>query len=252
MSTRVARLNEQELRLGIAGQLEASWHNDYKDTAWVFIGSLPTKLSEGDVICVVSQFGEVEDLNLIRDADTGQSKGTAYVKFRDWRSTVLAVDNLDGVKLLGQLLKCDHARYERPKKKWHEEALLSLEDKARAQQPGHAYGDPSKIEIEGDYSINQGPNLFAPIPEKDEQGPKPSAGMLKKKEQKKHKREKRPEKRGKSGKEKKTKSNKRGRESAADEGPSQQASQSRHSETEVEKRRRIAALSAQPAVSWKG
>ena len=43
-----------ELGSGTAGT-SASWHNDYKDSAWVFIGGLSRKLSEGDVIAVFSQ-----------------------------------------------------------------------------------------------------------------------------------------------------------------------------------------------------
>ena len=48
------RINEKELQNGITG--DASWHADYKDTAWVFVGGLPFKLTEGDVLCVFSQY----------------------------------------------------------------------------------------------------------------------------------------------------------------------------------------------------
>ena len=47
------KLNEQELQLGLIGK--KSWHDEYKDSAWLFIGGLPYDLSEGDVICVFSQ-----------------------------------------------------------------------------------------------------------------------------------------------------------------------------------------------------
>lgn len=49
------RLNERELEEGIAGT-SASWHADYKNSAWVYIGGLNYKLSEGDVLCVFSQY----------------------------------------------------------------------------------------------------------------------------------------------------------------------------------------------------
>ena len=57
------------------------------------------QLTEGDVICVMSQFGEVEDINLVRDEDTGKSKGFAFLKYEDARSCILAVDNLTGSKV---------------------------------------------------------------------------------------------------------------------------------------------------------
>lgn len=48
-------LNERELRLGTAGNVDKSWHRDYKDSAWIYIGGLEYGLTEGDVICVFSQ-----------------------------------------------------------------------------------------------------------------------------------------------------------------------------------------------------
>lgn len=49
----IQKLNEKELELGIIGK--KSWHDEYKGSAWVYIGGLPFDLSEGDVICVFSQ-----------------------------------------------------------------------------------------------------------------------------------------------------------------------------------------------------
>ena len=71
----------------------------YSDSAWVFIGGLPYDLSEGDVICVFSQYGEIVHINLVRDLQTGKSKGFAFICYEDQRSTVLAVDNLNGAKV---------------------------------------------------------------------------------------------------------------------------------------------------------
>ena len=50
----IKKLTETELKLNISGK--ASWHNQYKDSAWVFIGGLPYDLSEGDVITIFSQY----------------------------------------------------------------------------------------------------------------------------------------------------------------------------------------------------
>ena len=68
-------------------------------------------MSEGDIIAIFSQFGEPVYLNLIRDKDTGKSKGFAFLKYEDQRSTDLAVDNLGGTTVLGRMLKVDHTRY---------------------------------------------------------------------------------------------------------------------------------------------
>lgn len=92
---------------------EASWHADYRDTAYIYIGGLPFDLTEGDVVTIFSQFGEPVYVNLIRDKDSGKSKGFAFLKYEDQRSTDLAVDNLGGATVMGRVLKVDHTRYKR-------------------------------------------------------------------------------------------------------------------------------------------
>jgi len=39
------------------------------------------------------------NINLVRDKDTGKSKGFAFICYEDQRSTILAVDNLNGAKV---------------------------------------------------------------------------------------------------------------------------------------------------------
>lgn len=68
----IKRINERELEQGVSGK--ASWHYEYKDSAWVFAGGFSYDLTEGDILCVMSQWGEIEDINLCREKDTGKSK----------------------------------------------------------------------------------------------------------------------------------------------------------------------------------
>ena len=85
-------------------------------TSYIYIGGLPYDLTEGDVVCIFSQYGEPVDVQLSRDKSTGRSRGFCWLKYEDQRSTVLAVDNLSGVKVLGRTLKVDHvASYRLPK-----------------------------------------------------------------------------------------------------------------------------------------
>ncbi len=44
---------------------------------------------------------QIVDINLCRDPKTGKSKGFCFLQYEDQRSTVLAVDNLNGAELLG-------------------------------------------------------------------------------------------------------------------------------------------------------
>lgn len=105
------QLNRRELEN--ATPPSASWHADYRDTAWIYVGGLPLDLSEGDVVTVFSQFGSPTHLNLIRDRETGKSKGFGFLKYEDQRSCDLAVDNLTGADVLGRVLRVDHTRYKK-------------------------------------------------------------------------------------------------------------------------------------------
>jgi RNA recognition motif-containing protein len=46
------------------------------------------------------RYGEVVNVNLIRDKKTGKSKGYGFLCYEDQRSTDLAVDNFNGTKVL--------------------------------------------------------------------------------------------------------------------------------------------------------
>lgn len=45
------------------------------------------------------RYGEVVNINLIRDKDTGKQKGYGFLCYEDQRSTILAVDNFNGIKV---------------------------------------------------------------------------------------------------------------------------------------------------------
>lgn len=102
----INELNEREVQLGVAEKV--SWHSEYKHSAWIFVGGLPYELTEGDIICVFSQYGEIVNINLVRDKKTGKSKGFCFLCYEDQRSTVLAVDNFNGIKIKGRTIRVDH------------------------------------------------------------------------------------------------------------------------------------------------
>ncbi|EIW76230.1 hypothetical protein CONPUDRAFT_111036 [Coniophora puteana RWD-64-598 SS2] len=127
----INRINEQELKLGVSG----SWHDEYKDSAYIYVGGLHFDLTEGDVITIFSQYGEVMDVNLPRDKHTGKTKGFGFLMYEDQRSTILAVDNLNGANVLDKTLRVDHVKdYKQPKEKgddgeWHERDEQSMNAK---------------------------------------------------------------------------------------------------------------------------
>lgn len=90
-SKAITSLSEKELQQGIDGT-KGSWHEEFKDSPYVFIGGLPFDINEGDVVVAFSQYvicafsltclfrwGVVTHVNLIREKKTGKSKGFAFV-----------------------------------------------------------------------------------------------------------------------------------------------------------------------------
>ncbi|XP_035232969.1 RNA-binding motif protein, X-linked 2-like isoform X2 [Stegodyphus dumicola] len=121
----ITKLNETELAKGTIDK--KSWHDLYKDSAWIFIGGLAYGLTEGDIITVFSQYGEIVNINLVRDKKTGKTKGFCFLCYANQKSTVLAVDNFNGIKLCGRTIRVDHvANYKPPKENEHDDELTKM------------------------------------------------------------------------------------------------------------------------------
>lgn len=122
----IQKLSRQEAEQGITA--DESWHHQYRKSAWIFVGGLPFEMTEGDVLCMFSQFGEIEKLDMKRDAKTGKFRGFCFIKYEDQRSTILAVDNFIGVTFAGRLIRVDHKEYNPPTKKRTRKELDSSDE----------------------------------------------------------------------------------------------------------------------------
>ncbi|XP_031487270.1 zinc finger CCCH domain-containing protein 25 [Nymphaea colorata] len=133
---RTQKITAKEAELGISD--EASWHAKYKNSAYIFVGGIPFDLTEGDLLAVFAQYGEVVDVNLVRDKGTGKSKGFAFIAYEDQRSTILAVDNLNGAKVLGRTIRVDHVADYKKREENEEEEQKKREERGvcRAYQRG--------------------------------------------------------------------------------------------------------------------
>ena len=64
------------------------------------------------------RYGEVTDVDLPRNKETGKTRGFGFLMYEDQRSTVLAVDNLNGATVLERTLRVDHVKkYRQPRTK---------------------------------------------------------------------------------------------------------------------------------------
>jgi RNA recognition motif-containing protein len=57
-----------------------------------------------------SRYGEVMDINMPRDPETGKPKGFCFLMYEDQRSTVLAVDNMTGAQVLGRTIRVSETK----------------------------------------------------------------------------------------------------------------------------------------------
>ncbi len=71
-----------------------------------------------------------------RDKETGGPKGFAFLLYEDQRSTILAVDNLNGAKVLDRTLRVDHVKqYRQSKVKNEDGELVDPEDESMNARP---------------------------------------------------------------------------------------------------------------------
>lgn len=103
-------INQKELENNVSD--EASWHADYSDTSYIYIGNLHEAIEEKDLVTIFSQWGNPTHVNLIKDRESGKLRGFAYLKYEDQRSCVLAVDNFNGVLIYEKPLKVDHTYFQ--------------------------------------------------------------------------------------------------------------------------------------------
>eukprot|EP00796_Vickermania_ingenoplastis_P012874 gene12874-8752_t len=111
---------------GSSGPYTDAYHQLLGRTPWIFVKRLlpaasrptagaslvlprspmpaaPPHLSEGDIATVFSQFGEVEDVRFVRHGKTGRFLGTAFVRFRDYRSGIAAANDMNSNFETGEL-----------------------------------------------------------------------------------------------------------------------------------------------------
>lgn len=81
------------------------------------------------------------DVNLPRDKETGKTKGFGFLMYEDQRSTVLAVDNLNGANVLDRTLRVDHVKhYKQPKVKGEDGELVEPEEQSLNAKPELIHG----------------------------------------------------------------------------------------------------------------
>ncbi|CAJ0591680.1 unnamed protein product [Cylicocyclus nassatus] len=117
--------------------MDLNYATDHVKSSWICIAGLSNELTEGDIITVFSQFGEVVNINLLRQKQTGRSRGICFLCYQDLASTILAVDNFNGITLLRRKLKVNYVdNYKLPKyREDADEGLKQLLEEGCAPKP---------------------------------------------------------------------------------------------------------------------
>ncbi len=76
----------------------------------LFVGNLPFTTSEEDVRTLFAQAGEVTSVALIKDRDTGRSKGFAFVEMKTQAEAEKAISMFNGFRVAGRELTVNVAR----------------------------------------------------------------------------------------------------------------------------------------------
>lgn len=76
----------------------------------LYVGNLSYGSTEDDLRDLFGQFGEVASVAVIKDRETGRSKGFGFVEFGTDEEGKAAISALDGKEVDGRALKVNEAR----------------------------------------------------------------------------------------------------------------------------------------------
>ncbi len=75
----------------------------------IFVGNLPFRAEQEDVIELFAQFGEVTNCALPLERDTGRKRGFAFIEMADESLEDAAIEGLQGAELMGRPLRINKA-----------------------------------------------------------------------------------------------------------------------------------------------
>ena len=76
----------------------------------IYFGNLSYKVRENDLQGVVAEYGEPTSCKIIKDRETGKSKGFAFVEMADDAAATKMIEELNGAELDGRTLVVKEAR----------------------------------------------------------------------------------------------------------------------------------------------
>jgi RNA recognition motif-containing protein len=81
----------------------------------IYVGNLSYDVTENDLKDIFSNYGDVVNVSLIKDRDSGQSKGFGFVEMGSPSSAQAAIQALHGNDVKGRKLTVNEARPREPR-----------------------------------------------------------------------------------------------------------------------------------------
>ena len=81
----------------------------------IFVGGLSWGSDEETLREAFGRFGEMDDVRVITDRETGRSRGFGFITFSDDANAAKAVSEMDGSNLDGRTIRVNEAEERRPR-----------------------------------------------------------------------------------------------------------------------------------------
>ena len=76
----------------------------------IYVGNISFETTEADLEQAFSQYGDVKSVNIIKDRDTGRSRGFGFVEMRDGQAGQQAISGLNNQQIAGRAMTVNEAR----------------------------------------------------------------------------------------------------------------------------------------------
>lgn len=76
----------------------------------IYIGNLPHTYTQENIEALFSPHGSVDEVNLIKDRNSGENNGVAFVQMASHEEAQLAIDELDGITIEDREIRVNEAK----------------------------------------------------------------------------------------------------------------------------------------------
>jgi RNA recognition motif-containing protein len=79
-------------------------------TVKIYVGNLSYRASDDDLHAAFSQYGEIASAEVVKERETGRSRGFGFVVMPNAAEAQKAIDALDGQEICGRPVRCNEAQ----------------------------------------------------------------------------------------------------------------------------------------------